>query len=117
VDERRAGCSIEGISAQDRELRQQGSNPRSAATNKPDMTQPVDQTPAPEPSREGQEDIAARVQGGLASANENRKEREPAPATDKATQFDGSPNPEGAADDLTHPKDDTPAILPKKEDT
>jgi hypothetical protein len=83
--------------------------------NKPDMTQPVDKTPAPEPSRESQEDIAARVQRDIASANENRKDREPIASTHKATQFDGSPNPEGADEDLTHPKDDTPAVLPKKE--
>lgn len=32
----------------------------------------------------------------------------------KATQFDGSPNPEGAERSALKPKDDTPAMLDKK---
>jgi len=82
--------------------------------NTPDPTQPADQTPPPDPSAESQEDIAARVQAGVASANEERKENAP-PAEHRATQFDGSPNPEGADDDIIHPRDDTPYILPTKE--
>jgi hypothetical protein len=43
----------------------------------PDKTLPLDETPAPEPSRESQEDIAARVQREIASANDKRQDREP----------------------------------------
>lgn len=32
----------------------------------------------------------------------------------KATQFDGSPNPQGAEREAFKPKDDTPAVLDKK---
>ncbi len=38
-----------------------------------------------------------------------------APENSKATEFDGSPAPEGAPDGPLGPKDDTPAILKKKE--
>lgn len=36
--------------------------------SEPDRSQPVDQTPAPEPSRDSQEGIAARVQRDIGSA-------------------------------------------------
>ncbi len=82
--------------------------------NIPHSTDPVDNTPAPEPSREDQVDIGDRVQKDLAKASDERRERESS-APGKATQFDGNPNPE--KDDeggVFSPRDDTPAVLPKK---
>ncbi|MFC4278034.1 hypothetical protein [Achromobacter aloeverae] len=82
---------------------------------KPDLTEPVDKTPAPEPSRTDQVDIGDRVQKDLGKASDHRREQE-SPASGKATQFDGNPNPE--KDDeggMFRPRDDTPSVLPEKE--
>jgi hypothetical protein len=91
--------------------------PRTTIMSKPDMTQPVDQTPPPEPSREDQGDIATRVQEGLAQSNKEGREHA-SPSPHKATEFDGSPNPESLEDNgMRHPQDDTPNILEKKDGT
>jgi len=79
-------------------------------TNRAD---PVDKTPAPEPSKEDQVDIAARIQDDLGKASESRQARESS-APGKATQFDGNPNPEAAEDGTFNPRDDTPSVLPTK---
>lgn len=82
----------------------------------PQATQPSDQAQREQP------DIAHDVQKGLGKANSKDDPAhggQPRPALntpdEKATQFDGNPNP--AADPpggLFKPRDDTPAILEKK---
>lgn len=74
---------------------------------------PVDKTPAPEPSAEDQVDIAARVQKDLGKASDHRQAQESSTPR-KATQFDGNPNAERADDDTFNPRDDTPNVLPTK---
>ena len=67
-----------------------------------------------------QNDIATEVQKGIRKANErddktSTQKRE----QDKATQFDGNPDPaagSGAPGGTFKPKDDTPAVIPKKDD-
>lgn len=68
-----------------------------------------------------QNDIATDVQKGLQKANErddktaDSRSRE----QDKATQFDGNPDPgagAGAPGGAFKTKDDTPTIVPKKND-
>lgn len=79
-------------------------------------TEGSNQAKAPEPSSESQVDIAGRVQEDLKEVNERGKGKERRrPVDHKATQFDGSPNPEpDKSPYLFKPHDDTPAILPKR---
>lgn len=74
------------------------------------------QPEAPEPSRESQADIARRVQEDLKEVNKQSQDRTPSKTGDqKATQFDGSPKPKpDPSPNWFKPKDDAPAILPKR---
>lgn len=65
-----------------------------------------------------QNEIATDIQKGIEKANtrtDDKPKAQPA-EQDKATQFDGNPNP--GADKpggVLKPKDDTPAVIPKRE--
>ncbi|MCZ8392085.1 hypothetical protein [Achromobacter xylosoxidans] len=84
--------------------------------SRPNAPLPQTSPTTPDPSREDQVDISARVQEGLKKANQRRASGErPSTTGHKATQFDGSPNPRPDADDNTlKPADDTPAVLPRR---
>ena len=81
-----------------------------------DSTERPKPVKALEPSSESQVDIAGRVQEDLIEVNERGKDKERRrPVDHKATQFDGSPNPEPDKSPYWFkPHDDTPAILPKR---
>ncbi|CAM3487977.1 MARCKS-like protein [Bordetella sputigena] len=81
--------------------------------NRP-IEDPTRTTP-PEPSTKSQVDIANDVQDKLHKGKDADQQRQTT-VGQKATQFDGNPNPE--SDDeggVFSPPDDTPAVLPKKE--
>ncbi len=62
-----------------------------------------------------QSDIALENQKGIEKANERQKNGSEATENDKATQFDGNPNPQSAGDDVLKPEDDTPLFIKKQE--
>lgn len=64
-------------------------------------------------------DISRDVQKGIEKSNQHEREaREDAAPTEneRATRFDGNPQPQGDTKGGTFkPRDDTPAVLPKRE--
>ena len=62
-----------------------------------------------------QSDIARDNQKGIEKANDRLKEQSQKTEDDKATRFDGNPNPDSAGSVLK-PKDDTPFVIPKREE-
>lgn len=87
--------------------------------NKPGKSGQADTQQTPQRQNRSQEqqnrEQDPRDELGLRSPAEH-SESAPTRDTDtKATQFDGNPNPQGAASGTLKPKDDTPLTLKKKD--
>lgn len=62
-----------------------------------------------------QSDIARDNQKGLEKSNKKEAETRHPTEDDRATRFDGDPNPEGVEGGVFKPRDDTPFIIKKRD--
>lgn len=64
-----------------------------------------------------QSDIAQDNQKAIEKINERQAEENKSTEKERATRFDGNPNVEGIEKGTFRPKDDTPFIIKKRDDT
>lgn len=82
-------------------------------TQIPDTNQPVPKQPNDNPQREPNPHEKPEID--LPNKNSETPYDKDDIKGEKATQFDGNPNPKGTPENTFKPQDDTPTILDKKQ--